>query len=245
MSDRDLLVLRFDAPLMSFGGVRVDERGPTDELPGLALLTGLLGNALGCRHGDFDQLARLQERLRYAVRRDKAGREIVDYQTVDLGQDFLASTWTTRDTPGNRGGASGATTHIRLRHYWADALYTVIVALEPADEEPTLDTVAAALETPARPLFLGRKPCLPARPLLAGRLRSRSLREGLAAAPPDPRSDGATQTLWWPDLPDEPPPRSETCDRITITDERDWGNDVHVGRRFIWRETVSAAEGRP
>ena len=40
------LVLRFDAPLMSFGGVMVDQHGVIDRFPGTAMLTGLLANAL-------------------------------------------------------------------------------------------------------------------------------------------------------------------------------------------------------
>jgi CRISPR-associated Cas5-like protein len=39
----DILLLRFDAPLMSFGGVMVDQHGPTDRFPGLAMLTGPAG----------------------------------------------------------------------------------------------------------------------------------------------------------------------------------------------------------
>ena len=46
MSGR-ILLLRLEAPLMSFGSVLVDKRGPTDRHPGTALITGLLANALG------------------------------------------------------------------------------------------------------------------------------------------------------------------------------------------------------
>jgi CRISPR-associated Cas5-like protein len=33
----DFLLLRFDAPLMSFGGVMVDQYGPTDRFPGQSM----------------------------------------------------------------------------------------------------------------------------------------------------------------------------------------------------------------
>ena len=42
---------------------------------------------------------------------------------------------------------------------------TVALRLEPDGEEPTLDDLAQALQEPARPLFIGRKPCLPSTPL--------------------------------------------------------------------------------
>jgi len=45
------LVLRLDAPMMSFGGVMVDQHGVIDRFPGVALLTGLIANALGWHHG--------------------------------------------------------------------------------------------------------------------------------------------------------------------------------------------------
>ena len=72
------------------------------------MLTGLLANALGWDHRDADSLERLQDRLRFASRLDRAGHPLVDYQTVDLGQDWMRpenAGWTTRDG-GSRYGAS-------------------------------------------------------------------------------------------------------------------------------------------
>ena len=47
---RDALILRFDAPLMSFGGPMVDHNGVVQDFPPTSLLTGLIGNALGYEH---------------------------------------------------------------------------------------------------------------------------------------------------------------------------------------------------
>ena len=52
------LILRLDAPLMSFGGIAIDQFGVIDTWPHSSLLTGLIGNAWGtgapteerCRH---------------------------------------------------------------------------------------------------------------------------------------------------------------------------------------------------
>lgn len=161
------LVLRLDAPMMSFGAVLVDQHGFIDRFPGTAMLTGLIANALGWHHGDFDRLQTLQERIAYAARWDVRPQRVVDYHTVDLGQPKMCQRgWTTRGTPEHRSGGSEAKfgTHLRDRHYWVDGLMTVVLTL--SEGEPNLDTVKTALYEPARPLFLGRKTCLPARPLL-------------------------------------------------------------------------------
>jgi len=50
------LILRLDAPLMSFGGVMIDQHGFIERFPGTSLLTGLVANALGWGHGDYERL---------------------------------------------------------------------------------------------------------------------------------------------------------------------------------------------
>ena len=73
-----VLLLRFDAPLMSFGDVRVDARGPIRDHPGLGQVTGLLANALGYDHAEADRLTRLQDRLCLASRCDRPGERRQD-----------------------------------------------------------------------------------------------------------------------------------------------------------------------
>jgi len=244
VSERDLLLLRFDAPLMSFGGVQVDENNTTEAFPSLSMLTGLLGNALGYHHRDAERLERLQQRLCYAVRCDRRGAPLMDYQTVDLGQDFLREAWTTWGAPGRRAGGSAKTgTHIRYRHYRADAVYTLALSLDPADEEPTLEACAQALREPERPLFLGRKACLPAAPLLLGQTRASGLRAALTEVPLSDRvaSDDTPFSAWWPEE-GEPAPAAGKGRRLPVSDFRDWSNQVHTGRRFLWHGQILREE---
>ena len=233
----DMLILKLDAPLMSFGGVIVDEQGITRLFPGRAMLTGLCANALGFEHRDFDRLEALQRRLRYAVRCDRPGKEIVDYQTVDLRPDFMQRGWTTRGRIEKRGGGNAATgTHIRFRRFLAYSFYTVALTLAPAEQTPTLDDLEAALREPARPLFIGRKPCLPSVPLLAGRWQAPTLLQALEAHPLAPgASDGSPLRAWWPADEDTERPKSRL---IPVTDDRDWHNQIHVGRRWIYEGTI-------
>src|SRR5262245_33415168 len=114
------VILRFDAPLMSFGSVVVDQFNNTDLYPYRSMLVGLLANALGLYRDQVEEHERLQRDLRYAARRDRAGTVLVDYQTVDLGQhgpmnDDLA--WTHHGRLEQRkGGTAAEGTHIRYRH---------------------------------------------------------------------------------------------------------------------------------
>lgn len=162
-----VLLMRLDAPLISFGGVSVDNYGYTEDYPALSMVTGLLANALGYHHRGSERLQRLQNRLRMASRCDRPGERLVDYQTVDLGQELISDAlgWTMRGKPERRGGLFSTGTHIRYRHYLADSVHTVALCLEPESESPTLDDLAEALQAPARPLFIGRKCCIPSTPL--------------------------------------------------------------------------------
>lgn len=230
----DVLLLRLDAPLMSFGAPMVDQNGVIQAFPALSLITGLFGNALGYHHRDHVLLQSLQERIQYAVRQDQPGERIQDYQTVDLGQDHLLQDrgWTTRGTLDGRAGANSTETHIRFRDYWAGAIYTVALTLLPAEASPTMDALEQALLKPERPLFIGRKTCLPATPILLGRNRdAEDLLDALRNAPlPKSVLPRPTMRAWWPSIPGQDEFRIE---KRPVTDARDWQNQIHVGQRWI------------
>ncbi len=247
----DVLTLRFDAPLMSFGAPIVDQKGEIQPYPALSMMTGLLGNALGFDHSEFGRLERLQERLRYGSRQDRRGRQIQDYQTVDLAKPYMDDdrAWTTYDHLEKRkGGSASSGTHIRYRDYWADAVHTVAVTLNAPTEAPTLDDLESAVKHPARPLFLGRKPCLPAESLFAGRMQVDTLPEALVQIPLHDRADeGPSYAVWWPtqpdaDAPSDVAPLDEDLHE-PVTDRRDWQNQIHVGERWIVNGTVTPARG--
>ena len=237
-----ILMLDLNAPLMAFGTTLVDNRGVIGAFPAASMLCGLLANALGYDQGDFAAHQRLQARLRFAARIDEEGRRLVDYQTVDLGQPFMVGTgWTTRGHREDRkGGPASQGTHIRLRHYWAGRRCVIACTLAPDAEAPTLERVAAAIEQPARPLFLGRKTCLPAAPLLAGRTEAAALLAALQGfpdtlqqAPPGAERAARPVPAQWP--AEEPGPARET---LAICDERDWANQFHGGTRRVNRGLI-------
>lgn len=245
----DVLQLRFDGLLMSFGGVMVDHHGPTDRFPGLSLLTGLFANALGYRHSDTDALETLQSRVEFAARWDIEPEPIEDYHTVDLAQPKMIGYadikkksehggWTARGMPEHRAGGDDARygTHIRRRHYWADGVMTVAAALLRHEKPDTLD-LETALKCPARPLFLGRKTCLPSGPILIGRVEGQDVLMALRMTPrftrPGRAAVGTEMEACWPARLGA----GDGARTVTVYDRRDWRNQVHTGSRL-------RAEGR-
>lgn len=238
------LILRLDAPLLSFGGVKVDKHGFTDRFPGTATLTGLLANSMGWDHGDFGKLQALQSRVEFAARWDVIPEVLVDYHTVDLGQPKMtgyhgagpgpAGGWTTRGSVEWRTGGPGKTgTEQRYRHHWADGLLTVALGLT-GEGEPTVDDLSEALRFPARPLFLGRKACLPARPLLDPVTPLVDATDVLAALESvdiwpsrgRKRCEGPLEACWPAGIADDRASRVHQ-----VYDLFDWANQLHTGCR--------------
>lgn len=242
----NFLLLRLEAPLMAFGGPVVDNIGRTRRFPGQAQIAGLLGNALGYRHADAEALTQLQDRLRIACALLRPGEMLRDYQTVDLGQDHLDGRgWTTRHRLEERAGASSRETHIRFRWYLADSCVLLALILDPVDEPPGLDSLAAALDRPARPLFIGRKPCLPTAPLRLGFVE--------AADPIDALRQGRDM-LQCPDTPLPDNAEIEWDQRFglnghaqrseLLVDGRDWANQLHTRTRTVQQHSAGLRHGR-
>jgi CRISPR system Cascade subunit CasD len=236
--DRDMLphlLLRLEAPLMSFGTVAVDQHRPVQLWPATSLLTGLLANALGWRREQAAALDRLQSRVRWAVRIDRAGVALEDFQTAKLAADDRG--WTTRGRIEERAGgpATYRSPHIRRRHFRADASVLVALRLEPADEFPALDALEAALRRPARPLFIGRKGCLPAVPMLAGRIVAADAMQALDVASGDAVASRSAALFVGPDAATVPSePSLEQGWRVhEASDERRFSMDVHAGKQRV------------
>ena len=229
------LILSLEAPLMAFGGETIDNYGVIRWFPSASMLTGLLANALGWRRIERERHQRLQDRLVFAARIDRepaTGARLTDFQTAQLSGNDQG--WTTRGVPEGRAG--GAATydapHLRYRDHFADMRASVALRLEPAEETPTLGNLAVALQEPYRPLFIGRKPCLPSASLFGGFVEGDTALAALLATPLS--SDAphlATIRALWPD--------GEGGTEITpnrsymLTDQRNWLSGLHGGGRLV------------
>ena len=229
------LVLNLEAPLMAFGGETIDNYGVIRWFPAASMLTGLFANALGWRRVERERHQRLQDHLVFAARIDRepaSGVRLRDFQTAQLNKNDRG--WTTRGQPEGRDGGTRTydAPHLRYRDHFADMRVTVALRLQPEDEDPALDELAAALQEPARPLFIGRKPCLPSAPLLAGTRESDSALAALIATPIEPgRDPNESVRLLWPER--ESAGSVDANRTYMLTDERNWLSGLHGGARLV------------
>lgn len=145
----DILLLCFDAPLQAWGlRARWDVRDSGDE-PTKSGVIGLLGCALGYPVGDV-RLEQLDRVLRMGVRVEVPGSKVVDFQTVSE---------VTRTA--NNQKPNDMNPIVSPREYVQDAIF--LVALDGPKE--VLRQCADALRNPRWPVYLGRKSCVPSRPV--------------------------------------------------------------------------------
>lgn len=214
------LHLRLTAPLMAFGGVSIDHVGPTRDFPSTSALTGLFANALGWRREDGAAHQALQDRLVFGALIAREGRVLTDNQNAKLGGNDRG--WTTWGRPDERAGATYDSPHRRRRDYLADHECRVVLRLLPGDG-PDLDRLAAVLDRPARPLFIGRKPCLPAAPLFAGWIEADDVQGALLWLATPGRA-------LWPMAGDDP--------GSDLPDLRNWVTGLHGGSRRVCERMI-------
>ena len=233
------LILALEAPLMAFGGETVDNYGVVRWFPAASMLTGLLANALGWRRTDGARHQGLQDRLVFAARIDREpadGARLTDFQTAAISN--RDSGWTTRGAAEGRAGG-GYTNTLRYRDYLADMRVTVALRLQGDGIEPTAERLAEALQQPFRPLFIGRKPCLPSERVFQGFQDGATALAALLTTPLAEGKGGAegVRVLW---------PQGEGVAAVhanrayMLTDQRNWISGLHGGGRSVCESTIPA-----
>lgn len=130
------LALRLVAPLQAWGATEEGENRRVNSFPTRSGVMGMLSNAAGLSRKDS---VSPWESLRMGVRVDKPGTVIRDYHT-----------------------AHGKQTSVTQRYYLSDAAFLVVLS----GDESVVSKAHAALSSPSRSLFFGRKSCPPSSPLL-------------------------------------------------------------------------------
>jgi len=130
------LTIKLTAPLQSYGNEASFARRTTNDYPTKSAVIGMVAAALGYLRND-KRIAKLNT-LSFAVRIDKVGRHLTDFQTVE---------W------------KAGTRKITYRDYIQDAVFVVAIG---SDDVDLIDDIKFALKHPRFQLFLGRRANVPA-----------------------------------------------------------------------------------
>jgi len=160
----EFLVFRLYGPMASWGDIAVGEQRPTTPHPSKSAVLGLVAAALGLRRHEDEQHQALADGYGYAVRVDAPGLLLRDYHTTQIPEStarlrHLASRRDETRDPHN------LYTVLSARDYRCDGLYTVCL-WRRRESATALEALAGALRQPRFPLYLGRKSCPLALPLL-------------------------------------------------------------------------------
>jgi len=152
------LVLRLAGPLQSWGVNSRFNRRETSGEPTKSGIIGLLAAAQGRRRQDpiEDLLG-----LRLGVRVDQPGSLLRDYHTVS---DYRGGPLRSASVSGKgiqKPTSPAKFTHVTERFYLQDAVFVAAVGGPP----DVLGTLRDAIRSPAFPLALGRRACVPTQPV--------------------------------------------------------------------------------
>jgi CRISPR system Cascade subunit CasD len=159
--------------------------------------------------------------MRVGVVVHRSGIEISDYQIADLGKSHMRGPmWSSGTSVAKREGSEIKGLRPQHRPYRADADITAIVELgasTPVDAEQ----IIAALDQPARPLFIGRSSCPPASRLAGQLLDAASLEAAVLNVARDHPGEiylpAEATSPSWGDIP------------LSIPGQRDWSGYRHAG----------------
>jgi len=124
----------------------------------------------------------------------------------------------------------------------------VVLRFTPDAEAPTLDDVAQAFRYPARPLFLGRKPCIPSQPVVAQDpfVEADDFLAALKAVPLiedhliKPHRQKSSIRVAIP-APQRAMPEAGWAEE-RVADERNWLTGLHGGERRLFIRRIDRAD---
>lgn len=157
------LFLRLTSPLQSWGEDSQWSERRTAPEPTKSGVVGLLACALGWT--DDERIRNLSRRVRVGVRCDVPGTPspLRDYHTVGGGYDE-PQLLTAEGKPKYVTNTKKPHTEPTWRYYICDASFLVAVQSNDA----TIEELAQAVQFPTWQIYLGRKGCVPSRPLFDG-----------------------------------------------------------------------------
>jgi CRISPR system Cascade subunit CasD len=161
MSGKKYLVINLEGPMQSWGLYSKFDLRSTETLPTKSGIIGLIAAAFGYSRNDTKAISKLTV-LKMAAICTQEGQIEMDFQTVGAGYDKIPlPERLLYQLPTAEGGRKNAVTK---RFYLFDYQFKVILW---GDDE-LIKKCSDALTNPIYGGFLGRKSCLPSKPLVDG-----------------------------------------------------------------------------
>ncbi len=215
-----VVLLRFEAPMMSFGAARIDAYDRAGAIPTASMITGLFGAALGISRRHADTLQAMQDAIHVAVAVERRGEILEDYQNADLGKPHMVGPmWTVEGKPMRRAGSAVEDNRQQWRQYIVNG--AVLAAVSISNSFPFhLTDLQEMMQEPAHPLCIGRVNCPPSCMIWQGATNQADMHKALSEASQTAEQHYLPATHYQPTLGDM---------LITLTGRKNWRTDRHVG----------------
>lgn len=171
------LVFRLYGPMASWGEAAVGGDRPTAQYPGRSAVLGLLAAAMGIKRDEQDRLASLANSVHVAVKQLSSGVLMRDYHTAQVPSQDKKIQHRHRKSELSV-HESKLNTVLSSRDYRCDGVWVVAISSAPG-HDMDLQLLANALAKPKFTLYLGRKSCPLAAPLMPQLIETDSLKNAL------------------------------------------------------------------
>lgn len=148
----DLIMLRLEGLFQSWGELAKWDYRNSASMPTKSAVVGMIAAAMGLERGS-PEIAALCEQMRLGIRSERASNLLTDYHTVQGMPHIL-----------NAAGKKRGDTIVSQRQYLQEASFLVVI--DVSDE--WRKKIADAFADPKWTVYLGRKNCVPTRPLWDG-----------------------------------------------------------------------------
>jgi CRISPR system Cascade subunit CasD len=125
---------------------------------------------------------------------------------------------------------------MRRREYLIDGAFLVALSLRDAEESPTVHEILHKLQYPEGVLYIGRRPCIPSAEVGRGVVQAPSLLDALRSVRAPTKAPLRTYG-----------PESEGIKGrvVEVTEDKDWKNGIHTGRRRMCEGRMSFQTEEP
>lgn len=176
----EYLVFRIYGPFASWGDIAVGEVRPSANHPSKSQILGLLCSALGIKRSDKENLCKVFSGYEIAEKVIDSGTLLRDYHTIQVTKKGKRQFYSRRDEFNS--SKKEINTILSSREYYCDAEVVISVRKKENIETFSFIELQKALQFPKFVLYLGRKSCPLALPVLPQIIQANGFKESFNKA---------------------------------------------------------------